>query len=56
MGAVREEPVVEDATLAVGRVLVTLSVDHRPVDEAWWPPRWLSALVDLVERLLNPAA
>ncbi len=49
VGAVRQEPVVEDGTLAVGRVLrVTLSVDHRPVDGVV-AARWLSALVDLVE-------
>lgn len=49
VGAVHQEPVVEDGTLAVGRVLrVTLSVDHRPVDGVV-AARWLSALVDLVE-------
>ena len=49
VGAVREEPVVEDGALAVGRVLrVTLSVDHRPVDGVV-AARWLRALVDLVE-------
>ncbi len=49
VGAVRQEPVVEDGNLAIGRVLrVTLSVDHRPVDGVV-AARWLSALVDLVE-------
>lgn len=49
VGAVREEPVVEDGVLAVGRVLrVTLSVDHRPVDGAV-AARWMNAFSGLVE-------
>jgi pyruvate dehydrogenase E2 component (dihydrolipoamide acetyltransferase) len=49
VGAVREEPVVVDGALAVGKVLtVTLSVDHRPVDGVV-AARWLSAFVELVE-------
>jgi pyruvate dehydrogenase E2 component (dihydrolipoamide acetyltransferase) len=49
VGAVREEPVVEDGALVVGQVLrVTLSVDHRPVDGVV-AARWLAAYRDLVE-------
>ena len=49
VGAVREEPVVEEGTLAVGQVVrLTLSVDHRPVDGVV-AARWMQALVDLLE-------
>ncbi|MCW2852251.1 MAG: catalytic domain of component of various dehydrogenase complexe, partial [Nocardioides sp.] len=49
VGAVREEPVVEDGTLVVGKTLkVTLSVDHRPVDGVV-AAQWLKAFVDLME-------
>ena len=49
VGAVREEPVVDDGVLAVGRVMrVTLSVDHRPVDGVV-AARWMRAFVELVE-------
>lgn len=49
VGAVRDEPVVEDGAVVPGRVLtVTLSVDHRPVDGVV-AARWLAAFVDLVE-------
>ena len=49
VGAVREEPVVRDGALAVGRVLrLTLSVDHRPVDGVL-AAQWLRVLVDLLE-------
>jgi len=49
VGAVREEPVVVDGALAVGRVLrLTLSVDHRAVDGVV-AARWMQALVDLLE-------
>ncbi|WP_041548272.1 dihydrolipoamide acetyltransferase family protein [Nocardioides sp. JS614] len=49
VGAVREEPVVEDGAVVPGKVLtVTLSVDHRPVDGVV-AARWLAAFVDLVE-------
>lgn len=49
VGAVRQEPVVDDGVLAVGRVMrVTLSVDHRPVDGVV-AARWMRAFVELVE-------
>jgi pyruvate dehydrogenase E2 component (dihydrolipoamide acetyltransferase) len=49
VGAVRDEPVVQDGAVVPGRVLtVTLSVDHRPVDGVA-AARWLAAFVDLVE-------
>jgi pyruvate dehydrogenase E2 component (dihydrolipoamide acetyltransferase) len=49
VGAVREEPVVEEGALAVGKVMrVTLSVDHRPVDGVV-AARWMQAFTDLVE-------
>ena len=49
VGAVREEPVVDDGVLAVGRVVtVTLSVDHRPVDGVV-AARWLAAFREVVE-------
>lgn len=49
VGAVREEPVVEDGELAVGSVMrATLSVDHRPVDGVV-AARWMRAFRDLVE-------
>lgn len=49
VGAVREEPVVDDGVLAVGRVMrVTLSVDHRPVDGVV-AARWMRAFVELME-------
>jgi len=49
VGAVREEPVVVDGALAVGKVLtVTLSVDHRPVDGVV-AAQWLAAFLELVE-------
>lgn len=49
VGAVREEPVVDDGALAVGKVMrVTLSVDHRPVDGVV-AARWMQAFTDLVE-------
>jgi pyruvate dehydrogenase E2 component (dihydrolipoamide acetyltransferase) len=50
VGAVREEPVVEDGALAVGTVMrVTLSVDHRPVDGVL-AAEWLRVFVSLMER------
>jgi pyruvate dehydrogenase E2 component (dihydrolipoyllysine-residue acetyltransferase) len=53
IGAVREEPVVEDGALAVGRLMtVTLSVDHRPVDGVV-AARWLAAFGELVEHPLR---
>nr|WP_227464872.1 dihydrolipoamide acetyltransferase family protein [Nocardioides lijunqiniae] len=49
VGAVREEPVVEDGQLVVGKTLkVTLSVDHRPVDGVV-AAQWLKTFVDLLE-------
>ena len=49
VGAVRDEPVVEDGAVVPGkRMTVTLSVDHRPVDGVV-AARWLAAFVDLVE-------
>ena len=49
VGAVKEEPVVEDRALAVGKVMrLTLSVDHRPVDGVI-AARWMQALADLLE-------
>ncbi|MDP3967068.1 MAG: dihydrolipoamide acetyltransferase family protein [Nocardioides sp.] len=49
VGAVRDEPVVEDGVLVVGKTLkVTLSVDHRPVDGVV-AAQWLGAFVDLLE-------
>ncbi|WP_300378349.1 dihydrolipoamide acetyltransferase family protein [Nocardioides sp.] len=49
VGAVRDEPVVEDGAVVPGQVMtVTLSVDHRPVDGVV-AARWLAALVDLLE-------
>ncbi|MDX6302525.1 MAG: hypothetical protein QOF53_3739 [Nocardioidaceae bacterium] len=50
VGAVRQEPVVEDGGLAVGTVMrVTLSVDHRPVDGVV-AAEWLRVFVSLMER------
>jgi pyruvate dehydrogenase E2 component (dihydrolipoamide acetyltransferase) len=49
VGAVRDEPVVEDGALAVGKLMtVTLSVDHRPVDGVV-AARWLAELRELIE-------
>lgn len=50
VGAVREEPVVEDGRIVAGSVMtLTLSVDHRPVDGVV-AARWLAALTGLLER------
>ena len=50
VGAVREQPVVEDGVVVPGQVMsLTLSVDHRSVDGAL-AARWLAVLVDLLER------
>jgi len=50
VGAVREEPVVEDGAVVPGSVMtVTLSVDHRPVDGVV-AARWLAELTELLER------
>jgi pyruvate dehydrogenase E2 component (dihydrolipoamide acetyltransferase) len=49
VGAVRDEPVVQDGAVVPGRVMtVTLSVDHRPADGVV-AARWMSALVELLE-------
>lgn len=53
VGAVRDEPVVEDGAVVPGRVMtVTLSVDHRPVDGVI-AARWLAALKELLENPLR---
>ena len=53
VGAVRDEPVVEDGAVTVGKVMtVTLSVDHRPVDGVI-AARWLAALRELLENPLR---
>jgi pyruvate dehydrogenase E2 component (dihydrolipoamide acetyltransferase) len=50
VGAVRDEPVVEDGAVVPGKVMtVTLSVDHRPVDGVV-AARWLAVLKELLER------
>lgn len=50
VGAVREEPVVEDGAVVPGSVMsLTLSVDHRPVDGVV-AARWLGELTGLLER------
>ncbi len=49
VGAVRDEPVVEDGAVVPGKVMtVTVSVDHRPVDGVV-AARWLAALRELLE-------
>ena len=53
VGAVRDEPVVEDGAVVPGTVMtVTLSVDHRPVDGVV-AARWLAALRELLENPLR---
>lgn len=53
VGAVRDEPVVEDGAVVPGQVMtVTLSVDHRPVDGVV-AARWLAALKELLEHPLR---
>lgn len=50
VGAVREEPVVEEGRVVAGSVMsLTLSVDHRPVDGVV-AARWLAELTALLER------
>lgn len=49
VGAVRDEPVVEDGAVVPGKLMtVTLSVDHRPVDGVL-AARWLAVLKELLE-------
>jgi pyruvate dehydrogenase E2 component (dihydrolipoamide acetyltransferase) len=53
VGALRDEPVVEDGAVVPGQVMtVTLSVDHRPVDGVI-AARWLAALRELLENPLR---
>jgi pyruvate dehydrogenase E2 component (dihydrolipoamide acetyltransferase) len=53
VGAVRDEPVVEDGAVVPGQVMtVMLSVDHRPVDGVI-AARWLAALRELLENPLR---
>jgi pyruvate dehydrogenase E2 component (dihydrolipoamide acetyltransferase) len=53
VGATRDEPVVEDGTLAVGTLMrVTLSVDHRPIDGST-AAEWMRAFVDVIENPLE---
>lgn len=50
VGAVRDEPVVQDGVVVAGRVMsLTLSVDHRPVDGVV-AARWMAELTGLLER------
>ena len=50
VGAVREEPVVEDGAVVVGAVMsLTLSVDHRPADGTV-AALWMRELTGLLER------
>jgi len=50
IGTLREEPVVENGQLAVGkRMRVTLSCDHRVVDGALGA-QWLAAFKKVIER------
>jgi pyruvate dehydrogenase E2 component (dihydrolipoamide acetyltransferase) len=56
IGAVRDEPVVEDGGVIPGRVMtLTLSVDHRPVDGVL-AAQWLGVLVDLLEHPVRTLA
>ena len=53
VGAVRDEPVVEDGAVVPGKVMtVTLSVDHRPVNGVI-AARWVAALRELLENPLR---
>lgn len=50
VGAVREQPLVEDGAVVPGAVMsLTLSVDHRPADGAV-AARWMRELTTLLER------
>ncbi len=50
VGAIREEPVVRDGELTVGRVVhLVLSVDHRPVDGAV-AADWMRTFLSILER------
>jgi len=49
LGAIRDEPVVEDGAVVPGQVMsLTLSVDHRPVDGVL-AARWVAVLKELLE-------
>jgi pyruvate dehydrogenase E2 component (dihydrolipoamide acetyltransferase) len=49
LGAIRDEPVVEDGVVVPGQVIsLTLSVDHRPVDGVL-AARWIAVLKELLE-------
>lgn len=53
VGAVREEPVVEDGVVVPGAVMsLTLSVDHRPADGTV-AARWMRELTGVLERPLR---
>ena len=53
VGAARDEAVVDDGQLSVGKVMrVTLSVDHRPVDGVN-AAHWMRAFVALIENPLQ---
>ncbi|MGN6578246.1 MAG: dihydrolipoamide acetyltransferase family protein [Nocardioides sp.] len=53
VGAIREEPVVRDGEIAVGRVVhVVLSVDHRPVDGAV-AADWMRTFLAVLESPLS---
>ena len=53
VGAVRDEPVVEDGAVVPGKVMtVTLSVNHRPVNGVI-AARWVAALRELLENPLR---
>jgi pyruvate dehydrogenase E2 component (dihydrolipoamide acetyltransferase) len=54
VGAVRQEPVVDDdgAVIAAPLMRLTLSVDHRPVDGVT-AARWMQTLIELLEQPLR---
>jgi pyruvate dehydrogenase E2 component (dihydrolipoamide acetyltransferase) len=53
VGAARQEPIVKNGELEVGRVMrVTLSVDHRAVDGAQ-AANWMKAFVSVIENPLQ---
>ncbi len=50
VGAVRDEPVVQDGAVVAGRIMsLTLSVDHRPVDGVV-AAKWMAELTGLLEQ------
>jgi len=53
VGAVKQEPIVKNGKLKVGRVMrVTLSVDHRPIDGTL-AAEWMRTFVSIVENPLQ---